>query len=124
MSSNTVVVHELVYPVLYQSSIVLHPFGIRASIDSNTLLLLPSSVVTIPCSTMSDSSDTQAAAAFVPPSAGLLPRHRSTLTTRKEEVKIPSQDSIDLFSTDCETSSVLKFGVQFNHTVLSVPRNC
>jgi hypothetical protein len=69
---------------------------------------------------MSNSFDTQAAAAFVPPSAGLLPRRRSTLTTRKEEVKIPSQDSIDLFST--ETSSVLKFGVQFNHTGNHSPR--
>ena len=54
---------------------------------------------------------------------GLLPRRMSTLlmkSTRKEEVKIPSQDSIDLFSI--ETSSVPKFRVQFNPTVNHSPR--
>jgi hypothetical protein len=57
---NTVVVYELVYPVFHPlspSSIVLHRFGIRASIYSNTLLLLPLPVVTLPCSNMTDSED-------------------------------------------------------------------
>jgi hypothetical protein len=73
---------------------------------------------------MSDSDDTQAEEAFAAPSAGLLPRRMNTLlmkSTRKEEVKIPSQDSIDLFSI--ETSSVPKFRVQFNPIVNRLPRS-
>jgi hypothetical protein len=52
----------------------------------------------------------------------LLPRRTSTQSTccRKEEPKIPSQDSIYLFSI--ETSSVPKFRVQFNPTVNHSPR--
>jgi hypothetical protein len=52
----------------------------------------------------------------------LLPRRTSTQSTccRKEEPKIPSQDSIDLFSI--ETSSVPKFRVQFSPIVNRSPR--